>query len=427
MSISLRRYWCSIPYRWVVCALLFFATTINYIDRQILGILAPTLQTVIGWDELHYGYIVTSFQGAYALGLLVSGWLIDRIGTRLGLILAVLGWSVAAMAHGFATTVFHFGLARFALGATEAGNFPASIKAVSEWFPKRERALAIGIFNSGSNVGAIITPLLVPVVVAGWGWQMAFFVAGAIGVVWVVVASFLLYAPEESPFISPTERAYIESEREHITSKVSWRGVIGDRRTIAFALAKFLTDPIWWFYLYWAPKFLSGQFSIQLAGLAAPLVVIYLLADVGSIGGGWISARLIRSGIEPLRARQRAMLLCAVVALSVIGVASTSNLWTAVLLLGLAAAAHQGWSANLFATVSDLFPKEAVASVVGVGGMLGAVGGMIVATATGIILQYTGSYVALFGTCASAYLFAWLVFRCVVGAQFARAGAQRSL
>jgi ACS family hexuronate transporter-like MFS transporter len=427
MSNSLRRYCCCIPFRWVICALLFFATTINYVDRQILAILAPTLQAVIGWDELRYGYIVTSFQGAYALGLLFSGWLIDRIGTRMGLMLAVLGWSVAAMVHGLATTVFQFALARFALGAAEAGNFPASIKTVSEWFPKRERAFAIGVFNSGSNIGAIITPLLVPFVVAGWGWEMAFFVAGAIGFMWFAVAALLFHSPEQSPYISTSERVHIESEREWVSSRVSWRGIVGDRRTIAFALAKFMTDPIWWFYLYWAPKYLSGQFSIQLAGLAAPLVAIYLLADVGSIGGGWISAYLIRSGIGPLRARQRAMLLCAIVALSVIGVANATNLWMAVLLLGLAAAAHQGWSANLFATVPDLFPKEAVASVVGIGGMLGAVGGMIVATATGVVLQYTGSYVALFSSCASAYLLAWLVFRYLVGAEPARAETQRSL
>ena len=426
MPTLLSRLRSRIAYRWVICGLLFFATTINYVDRQILGILAPTLQSAIGWDEVQYGYIVTSFQAAYALGLICCGWLIDRIGTRLGLIIAVLAWSLAAMVHGFASSVLQFGLARFALGGAEAGNFPASVKAVSEWFPRRERAFAIGIFNSGSNVGAILTPLLVPFIVARWGWQAAFFVTGAIGIVWVVVAAVFFHAPEKSPFVSSTERAAIDSEQEIVGSHISWRGVIGDRRTIAFAVAKFFTDPIWWFYLYWAPKYLSGQFGIQLAGLAAPLVVIYLFADVGSIGGGWISARFIRAGVEPLRARQRAMLLCAVMALGVVGVADASNLWSAVLLLGLAAAAHQGWSANLFATVSDLFPKEAVASVVGIGGMLGAVGGMIVATATGFILQYTGSYVALFCVCASAYLLAWFVFRFLVGAPVPREDTRRS-
>lgn len=416
MPTSVRFPRVSIPYRWIICALLFFATTINYIDRQILGILAPTLQSELGWDEIRYGYIVSAFQAAYAIGLLCFGWLIDRIGTRLGLILAVAGWSVAAMAHGLASTVSQFALARFALGAGEAGNFPASVKVVAEWFPKRERAFAIGIFNSGSNIGAIITPLCVPFVVASYGWQGAFFAAGALGFVWVVVAIFLFSSPERSRFISEGDRKALDAEREVSSHRVPWRDVVRDRRTVAFALAKFLTDPIWWFYLYWVPKYLTGQFGVQLAGLAAPLVVIYLCADVGSIGGGWLSARFIRAGMAPFRARQRVMLICACAALGVIGVADATNLWSAVILLSLATAAHQGWSANLFATVSDLFPKEAVASVVGVGGMLGAVGGMIVATATGVILQYSGSYVVLFCTCASAYLCAWLVFRSVVGA-----------
>jgi ACS family hexuronate transporter-like MFS transporter len=320
------------------------------------------------------------------------------------------------MAHGLASSVSQFALARFALGAGEAGNFPASVKVVAEWFPKGERAFAIGIFNSGSNLGAIITPLCVPILVASYGWQGAFFVSGALGFVWVLLAMFLLSSPEQSRFLSESERKALDVERETPPQRVPWRDVVRDRRTVAFALAKFLTDPIWWFYLYWVPKYLTGQFGVQLAGLAAPLVVIYLCADVGSIGGGWLSARFIRAGVEPFKARQRAMLICACAALVVIGVADATNLWSTVILLGLATAAHQGWSANLFATVSDLFPKEAVASVVGVGGMLGAVGGMIVATATGLILQYSGSYVVLFCSCASSYLFAWLLFRSVVGA-----------
>jgi ACS family hexuronate transporter-like MFS transporter len=414
-----------LPFRWVICALLFFATTINYIDRQILGILAPTLQVVIGWNEVDYGFIVTSFQAAYAVGLLGMGWLVDRIGARLGLLIAVGMWSLASMAHGLAGTVAQFALARAALGVAEAGNFPASIKAVSEWFSKRERAFAIGIFNSGSNIGAIVTPLFVPVVVGMWGWQAGFFLSGAIGLVWLICAASLLYSPGQSRWISEQERVALSAEREESPAHSTWWAVIGDRRTLAFALAKFLTDPIWWFYLYWTPKYLSGQFGVQLAGLAAPLIVIYLLADVGSIGGGWLSARFIRSGMEPLRARQRAMMLCAVMALGVVGVVNATNLSVAVLFLGLAAAAHQGWSANLFATVSDLFPKEAVASVVGIGGMLGAVGGMIVATATGFILQYTGSYVALFYTCGSAYILAWMVFRLLVEAPRPAGSAQR--
>lgn len=389
------------PYRWVICALLFCATTINYIDRQLLGILAPALQSEIGWNEIQYSSIVSSFQCAYALGLLGFGWLIDKIGSRLGLIFSVLVWSLASAAHGLTSSVTGFATARFGLGLGEAGNFPASIKAVSEWFPQRERAFAIGIFNSGSNVGAIITPLLVPWIVVTWNWRVAFFCTGIIGVMWSVVAIALFHPPL-------TGRV---SQEEHVPAppQTSLRIVATKRETWAFALAKFLTDPIWWFFLYWAPKYLSSQFNVQLAGLAAPLVVIYLLADLGSISGGWASARLIKRGTTPLLARRRVMLWCALAALFVVFAAKAPNLWTATLLLGIATAAHQGWSANLFATVSDIFPKEDVASVVGLGGMLGALGGMIIATVTGLILYYSGSYVVPFVLCGSAYLVAWFL------------------
>jgi ACS family hexuronate transporter-like MFS transporter len=385
-------------YRWGICALLFFATTINYIDRQVLGILAPTLQSEIGWSEIEYATIVTSFQCAYAIGLLGFGWLIDRIGSRVGLIMAVLVWSIASAAHGVAASVTSFAVARFALGVAEAGNFPASIKMVSEWFPKRERAFAIGIFNSGSNVGAIVTPLVVPWIALTWGWRPAFLCTGALGIIWIAAAIILLHtpsayhrAPPETPSIPPTP----------------WRVVARRKETWAFAIAKFLTDPIWWFFLYWTPKYLGSQFGVQLAGLAAPLVVIYLMADIGSILGGWASSRLIKRGVDVLSARLRVMRWCALSALLVICAAKAPDLWIAVSLVGLATAAHQGWSANLFATVSDLFPKEEVASVVGIGGMLGALGGMIIATMTGLVLEYTGSYVVPFIMCSSAYSIAW--------------------
>jgi ACS family hexuronate transporter-like MFS transporter len=398
-------------YRWVICALLFLATTINYIDRQLLGILAPTLQTEIGWNEIEYSTIVTSFQCAYALGLLGFGWLIDRIGSRIGLILAVLVWSVASAAHGLAGSVAGFALARFGLGLAEAGNFPASIKTVSEWFPKRERAFAIGIFNSGSNIGAIITPLVVPWVALTWGWRPAFLCTGALGAAWAVTALFLLHSPRTN---SMTE------ENTPSPRRSSWRSVAKRRETWAFAVAKFLTDPIWWFFLYWAPKYLSTQFDVQLAGLAAPLVTIYLMADVGSILGGWASARLIRSGMEVLPARLRVMRWCACCALVVVFAARAPNLWIAVSLLGLATAAHQGWSANLFATTSDLFSKDEVASVVGIGGMLGAIGGMIIATITGLVLEYTGSYVVPFIMCSSAYIVAWALVRVMLHPQLTK-------
>ena len=397
-----------------MCALLFCATTINYIDRQLLGVLAPTLQSEIGWNELEYSYIVSSFQGAYAVGLLGFGWLIDRIGTRAGLLLAVFLWSVASAAHGFTSSVIGFALARFGLGVGEAGNFPASIKAVSEWFPQRERAFAIGIFNSGSNIGAIITPLLVPWIALTWNWRVAFYCTGLLGALWLIAALVLLHRPSSPRSMSATERETLEGTDDSRRGRTSWRGVAAKRETWAFALAKFLTDPIWWFFLYWAPKYLSAQFGVHLAGLAAPLVVIYLMADVGSIFGGWASARLIRRGTESLRARQVVMLWCAISALFVVFAATTTNLWTAVLLVGLATAAHQGWSANLFATVSDIFPKEDVASVIGIGGMLGALGGMIIATATGLILHYSGSYVVPFIMCSSAYLLAWILFGAII-------------
>jgi ACS family hexuronate transporter-like MFS transporter len=401
------------PYRWIICALLFLATTINYVDRQLLGILAPTLQSEIGWSEIDYANIVTSFQCAYAIGLVGFGWLIDRIGSRIGLILAVSLWSVSSSAHAFASSVFGFACARFGLGISEAGNFPASIKAVSEWFPNRERAFAIGIFNSGSNVGAIITPLLVPWIALTWGWRSAFLFTGALGILWIVAALALFSSPDQCRFLSSERRASLSEDNAPTTIKTPWRSVASRRETWAFAIAKFLTDPIWWFFLYWAPKYLSSQFGVQLAGLAAPLVVIYVMADLGSILGGWASSRLIKRGFPVLAARQRVMLWCASAALMVIYAPTASNLWVAVILLGLATAAHQAWSANLFATVSDIFPKEEVASVVGIGGTLGAVGGMIIATVTGIALETTGSYLVPFIMCSSAYLVAWFLFRIV--------------
>jgi ACS family hexuronate transporter-like MFS transporter len=397
-----------------MCGFLFLATTINYIDRQLLGILAPTLQREIGWNEIEYASLVTSFQFAYALGLVCFGWLIDRVGTRLGLLVAVGAWSVASMSHGLVATVAGFAMARFALGLAEAGNFPASIKTVSEWFPPRERAFAIGIFNSGANIGAILTPLLVPWIATTWGWRAAFIASGLVGILWVVVALPLFFSPTRSRHISPPQRVALQGAEQPTTIRVSWRAVATRRETWAFALAKLFTDPIWWFFLYWAPKYISSQFHVELAGLAAPLVVVYLMADVGSIGGGWASARLIKGGMNPLAARRRVMLWCALTPLTVIFAAHSPNMWFSVLLVGLATAAHQGWSANLFATTADLFKKEEVASVVGIGGMLGAIGGMIIATITGLILEFTGSYTVPFILCGSAYLIAWLVFSRIV-------------
>jgi ACS family hexuronate transporter-like MFS transporter len=387
-------------HRWIICALLFLATTCNYIDRQVLGILAPELEREFGWNEVTYGHIVTAFQTAYALGLLLSGWLIDRIGSRAGLAIAVFLWSLAAMAHGLARNAWHFAVARFGLGLAEAANFPASIKSVTEWFPEQERPFAIGIFNCGTNVGAIITPIIVPILAVSFGWQSAFLVLGAVGFAWLFLAWFLFRAPPQEAV-----RQTVAAER------AGWLQVLRLRATWAFAIAKFLTDPVWWFYLYWTPKYLSSTFHLNLMALGAPLVIIYLAADVGSIGGGWWSSHLVRRGHDARAARLRVMLVCSIVVLSVMALAYTKSMWLAIVLLSLATAAHQGWSANLFASASSLVPRDSVASVIGCGGMAGAVGGVLLAETAGHVLEYTGSYVPLFCACASAYIVAWMVFR----------------
>jgi len=398
-------------YRWVVCALLFFATTINYIDRQVLGILAPDLQKSIGWNEVEYGYIVTAFTGAYALGLILTGGLLDRIGTRLGFAIAIVVWSLAAMAHGLARTALGFGIARFLLGFGEAANFPASIKTVAEWFPKKERALATGIFNAGSNVGPIVVPLVVPWIAITYGWPWAFVLTGAIGFIWLFFWLGMYRPPEEQPRLSAAELAYIRSDPPESTARVPWLPLLGHRQTWAFALGKLMTDPIWWFYLYWLPKFFHEKHGIDLSHIGPPLIAIYLIADVGSVGGGWLSSALIKRGWSVNRGRKTAMLTCALAVTPIVFATQVSSMWAAVGLIGLATAAHQGFSANIFTSASDMFPKQAVGSVVGIGGMAGAVGGMFTATAVGHILQWTGSYVWPFVIAGSAYLLALLVIQ----------------
>jgi ACS family hexuronate transporter-like MFS transporter len=400
-------------FRWTVCALLFFATTINYIDRQILGLLAPLLQKEIGWTELQYSYIVTAFQAAYALGLLVFGWFIDRYGTRVGYAVSVLIWSLAAAGHALARTAFGFGAARAALGAAEAGNFPAAIKATAEWFPKAERALATGIFNSGSNFGAVVAPAVVPWLTVTFGWPAAFVATGALGIVWLGFWLAFFDRPERKKGLGPGELAFIQSDPpEAAVVKVPWRSLFRYRQTWAFVLGKFLTDPIWWFYLYWLPKFLNTRHGLTLSALGPPLVVIYTLTSVGSIGGGWLSSTLIRRGFTVNRARKSAMLLCALCVVPIVTVSRTSSLWTAVLTIGLAAAAHQGWSANIFTTASDMFPKRAVGSIVGLGGMAGAAGGFLFSPLIGYILTQTpNNYLIPFLISGSVYLLAFAVIQ----------------
>lgn len=401
-------------YRWAIVALLFFATTINYIDRQIIGILKPTLAEELHWDEIDYSNIVLAFQLAYAIGLVLVGRMMDWLGTKKGFSIAITFWSIAAMAHAFASSVMGFAAARFALGLGEAGNFPAAIKTVAEWFPKKERALATGIFNAGSNVGAVIAPLVVPWITIVYGWQEAFVITGAIGFVWLGFWWMLYYHPTKHPKITPAELAHIQSDPPDPPAKVKWSKLFPHRQTWAFAIGKFMTDPIWWLYLFWVPDFLNKSHGITLLSVGLPLVVIYLLADVGSIGGGWISSALIKRGWTVNKARKTAMLICAISVVPIIFASQVSNLWVAVIIVGIAASAHQGWSANLFTMTSDMFPRNAVGSVVGIGGMAGAIGGMVIAKAVGYILEWTHSYLIVFIIAGSMYLIALLIIHLLV-------------
>ncbi len=401
-------------YRWTICALLFFATTINYIDRQVLGILAPVLQKDIGWNEIDYGYIISAFTTAYAIGLLVFGRFIDKVGTKIGYTISLVVWSVAAMAHALAKSAFGFGAARFSLGLGESGNFPAAIKSTAEWFPKKERAFATGLFNSGANIGAVVAPLVVPWITLTWGWQEAFIFTGLLGFIWLVACIWLYEIPEKHKRVSKEELAFIQSDPpESEAEKIPWVSLLKYRQTWAFVVGKFLTDPIWWFYLYWLPKFLNERYNLDLAHLGLPLIVIYTMTSIGSIAGGWFSGAFIQRGWSVDKGRKVVMLISALLVVPIV-FASAVPEWWAVLLIGLAAASHQSWSANLFTTVSDMFPKKAVGSVVGIGGFAGAIGGSLIATVAGFILQLTGSYLILFIICGSAYLVALFVFNLLV-------------
>lgn len=400
--------------RWYVCALLFFATTINYIDRQVFSILAPDLQRSIGWNEVEYGYIVTAFQAAYAGGYFVVGRLMDAIPTRKGFAVIMALWSLAAMATASARSALGFGMARAALGLGEAGNFPACIKTVAEWFPKQERALATGIFNAGSNIGAIVAPILVPWITLRYGWQAAFIVTGAFGFVWLGFWLVLYRRPEEHSRLADTEFKHIRRDPADTSEKVPWSKVFGKRQTWAFAIGKFMTDPVWWFFLFWLPKFLNQQYGLTLDKMGLPLVIIYLAADIGSVGGGWLSSTLIKRGWSINASRKTAMLVCALCVVPIVFAAKASSLWVAVALVSLGMSAHQGWSANLYTITSDMFPRKAVGSAIGIGGTVGALGGMFTATAAGYILQVTGSYYSLFFIASVMYLTALAVIHAMV-------------
>ncbi|MCX6627096.1 MAG: MFS transporter [Candidatus Solibacter sp.] len=396
-------------FRWTVCALLFFATTISYIDRQVLSMLAKTLEVHIGWTAMEYGRITTAFSLAYGIGLLGAGRLLDKFGSRIGFAIAVGLWSAAAMMHAAAATAFTFGVMRVLLGLGEAANFPACIKTVAEWFPKRQRATAAGIFNSGANIGAIATILLVPWMAEKFGWQSAFLATGAIGFIWVAAWLVIYRQPDVPPKLSVEELALIRSDPPENIVPVPWRRVFPKRETWAFALGKFFSDPIWTFFLFWLPKYLQDTYQLSLRDIRIPMLVVYNASTVGSVAGGWLSGGLINRGWSINSARKTAMLICALCVLPVFYVPYANSMWVVVGIISLAMAAHQGWSANLFTTTSDMFPRVAVASVVGIGAALGQVGNALMLFLAGWIVTVKGQeagYSLLFMICGSAYLVA---------------------
>jgi ACS family hexuronate transporter-like MFS transporter len=406
--------------RWTICAMLFFATSINYMDRQVIALLKPTLQNTIGLTELNYGYIVDAFQFAYAIGLLVAGRVVDKIGTRIGYIVIMSVWSLSAMGHALASTALEFGIARFCLGLGESGNFPAAIKTVAEWFPQSERSLATGIFNSGANLGAILAPLLVPLVTLYFGWRSAFLTTGLLSAIWIFWWWRNYRKPTDHPTLTGMELRHIYREAAaQMGPSTPWVKLLGYRQTWAFSIAKFLTDPIWWFYLFWLPSYFSAKFHLNLSHLGLPLIIIYNMSAVGSICGGWLPAPFRRMGLSQGGARLAAMLFCACLVVPIYVVGNLHSEWAAIGLLGVAAGAHQGWSANLYTTVSDMFPRSSVGSVVGIGSMAGSLGGALLAFYTGHILQKTHSYSTLFVLASSVYLIA-LLFLSVLAPKFGR-------
>ena len=407
-------------YRWIICALLFFATTINYVDRQILGYLKPTLEVEFNWTESDYANIVMVFAGCYALGYIVFGNFIDRIGSKLGYTISITVWSIAAVAHAFVKSTFGFGAVRALLGLGEGGNFPAAVKATAEWFPKKERALATGIFNSGTSIGAVIAPILIPWLLGSYGWQTAFLITGAIGFIWLIFWFLFYEIPSRQKRLSVAESEFIHSDNEAITTgkekPIKWITLLKLRQTWIFIVGKFLTDPIWWFYLFWLPSYFATTFALDLKKPSLQLVVIYTATTFGSIGGGYLSSWLIKKGWAPFRARKTALLIAAFVVLPIIFAQFATNVWTAVAIISISTAAHQAWSSNIFTSVSDLFPKRAVSSVVGIGGMVGSLGSTFFPLLVGALLDFYknqgnigAGYNILFIICGLAYIIAWLI------------------
>jgi ACS family hexuronate transporter-like MFS transporter len=405
-------------YRWVVVALLFFATTINYLDRQIIGLLKPTLESQFHWTEIDYGNIVMAFTAAYAVGLIIFGNFIDKIGTKLGYTISIIVWSLAAMLHAIVKSTLGFGVVRVALGLGESGNFPSAIKAVAEWFPKRERAFATGIFNSGANIGAVAAPIIVPWILGIYGWQMAFLITGAIGFIWLIFWLIFYEIPSKHKKLGVPEYEFIHSDGEETTDekKVKWIQLLGIRQTWTFVAGKLLTDPVWYFFLFWLPSYFSSTFKLDLTKPSLPLVIVYTSTTVGSIGGGYLSSWLIKKGWPIFKARKTSMFIFALCVIPIISARFAANIWQAVGLISLAAAAHQAWSATIFTTASDMFPKRAISSVVGIGSMAGAVGGIFFPKLIGYILETNKQaghilvgYNIIFTICGFAYLLAWII------------------
>lgn len=424
-------------YRWTICGLVFFATTVNYLDRAVISLLKPYLAESFKWSAVEetaiYADIEMAFKLSYAIGMLFAGRLIDKLGTKIGYAISTGLWSLAAILHALATGGFGLGLARVFLGITESGNFPAAIKATAEWFPKKERALATGIFNSGANIGAIVAPLSVPLIAEEWGWQWAFILTGLTGIVWLILWFLFYEVPRMQKKLSAEELAYIESDKEEIENaqanenngkKMTWGRLLTYRQTWAFAIGKFLTDPIWWFYLFWLPDFLRKEYGLTKTEIMWPVALVYIISSIGSIGGGWLPLKLINNNWPVFKARRFSMLIYAlcVVPIFVVQWAGGISMWMAVLIIGIAAACHQAWSANIFTTVSDMFPKKATASVTGIGGLAGGLGGVLLTLLVQkrmfvyyeSIGQIKTGYFIMFIICGVAYLGAWLIMRAMV-------------
>ncbi len=398
-------------YRWGIVVLLFFATTINYIDRQVIGLLKPYISDELGWSEADYGYIVAAFQVAYAIGLITTGKILDKVGTRMGYLWAMVIWSIAGMVHAGARSVAGFAAARFTLGIGQAANFPAAVKSVAEWFPKKERAFANGLFNAGSSFGAIIAPVIVAAITIAMGWKWAFIITGALGFVWVVFWLILYQVPEKHPKLTKEELQHIIQDRDEskVENKIKWVELFKYRQTFALLATRFISDWVWWFSLFWIPDFLNKIYGVNIKEVVLPLVIIYAVSILGGVSGGWFSSRLIQLGKSVDYARKTAILICAFVVMPVVLVPQVHNLWISVALIALAAAGHQGWAANMFALVSDIYPKIAVGSVVGLISFGAAVGGALSASFIGLLLEATGSYFLIFLFAGSVYFVNWLI------------------